>query len=310
MVPITHVLCPVDFSDFSRRALDHAIAVAKWYGSRLTVMYVHHVPMPGLALGSPLAPATVEGSVLSAAEREQLQQTLRAFTPAAALGSLAVEFALAEGDVAREILAQAQLADMVVMGTHGLSGFESLILGSAAEKVLRKVNRPLLTIPQATADATDAVPALFHHIVAAVDFSDTSMRALSVAVSLAEEADAHLTLLHVIELPLELEAWVAGSEQGRTHLEQWQRGTATRLHQLVPDAARTYCHVEERVETGRAYREILRLAQERRAGLIVIGAHGRGVVERMFVGSTAQHVVRRAVCPVLTIPEAVPEQRP
>jgi nucleotide-binding universal stress UspA family protein len=78
----------------------------------------------------------------------------------------------------------------------------------------------------------------------------------------------------------------------------------------VPDAARTYCHVEERVETGRAYREILRLAAERHAGLIVIGAHGRGVVERMFVGSTAQHVVRRAVCPVLTIPEAVPEQRP
>lgn len=310
MVQIDHVLCPVDFSDFSRRALDYAIAVAKWYGSRLTVMHVHHVLMPGLAFALPQKPASVEGSVLSPAEREQLQQALRAFTPAEAVGNIAVEFALAEGDVAGEILAQAQSADMVVMGTHGRSGFESLILGSAAEKVLRKVKCPLLTIPQASADATDAVPALFHHIVAAVDFSDASMRALTVAVSLAEEADAHLTLLHVIELPLELEAWVAESEQGRTHLEQWRRGTATRLHELVPDAARTYCHVDEGVETGRAYREILRVAAERRAGLIVVGAHGRGVVERMFVGSTAQHVVRRAVCPVLTIPKAVPGQRP
>jgi nucleotide-binding universal stress UspA family protein len=199
-----------------------------------------------------------------------------------------VEFWVAEGDVAGEILAQAQSADMVVMGTHGRSGFESLILGSAAEKVLRKVNCPLLTIPQATAEATDAVPALFHHIVAPVDFSDTSMRALTFAASLAYEADAHLTLLHVIELP------------------QWRQGTARRLHELVPAAARTCCHVDERVETGQAYRGILRLAAERRAGLIVVGAHGRGVVERMFVGSTAQHIVRRAVCPVLTVTPPMP----
>jgi nucleotide-binding universal stress UspA family protein len=309
MVQINHVLCPVDFSDFSRRALDHAIAVAKWYGCRLTVMYVHHVPLPGLALASPLAPATVEGLVLSPAQREQLQQELRTFISADALGSLAVELSIAEGDVADEILAQAQSADMVVMGTHGRSGFEHLVLGSVTEKLLRKVACPMLTIPRATADATDTVPALFHHIVAAVDFSEASLHALTFAVSLAEEADAHLTLLHVIDLPPELEAWIAESEQGRTHLEQWRQGSMKRLHGLVPDEARTYCHVDERVETGQAYRQVLRVAAERRAGLIVIGAHGRGVVERMFVGSTAQHVVRQAVCPVLTIRKPPTEER-
>lgn len=75
----------------------------------------------------------------------------------------------------------------------------------------------------------------------------------------------------------------------------------SRLRTLVPDAARVCCHVEERVETGRPYRQILRVATEQHAGLIVLGAYGHGALERMFFGSTAQHVVREAVCPVLTL---------
>jgi nucleotide-binding universal stress UspA family protein len=175
------------------------------------------------------------------------------------------------------------------------------MLGSVTEKVLRKAVCPLLTIPRAVPDATAPVPALCPGIVAAVDFSEASLHALRFAVSLAEEADARLTLLHVIDLSEELEAWMAGSEQGRQQLEQWRQGLLGRLHELVPDEARTYCHVVECVEAGRAHRQVLRVAAERRAGLIVVGAHGRGIVERMFVGSTAQHVVRQAVCPVLVI---------
>jgi nucleotide-binding universal stress UspA family protein len=62
-----------------------------------------------------------------------------------------------------------------------------------------------------------------------------------------------------------------------------------------------YCHVDECVGTGEPYREILRVAAEQHSGLIVIGAHGVGVLERVFVGSTAQHIVRQAACPVLTV---------
>jgi len=111
MVEIRHVLCPVDFSDFSRRALDHAIALAKWYGSRLSVLYVYHVPTAGMALSSlPVAPAA-EMVMLSPADREQLRQQLRAFTPADAVKNVPVEFVVAEGNVATEILAEAQRAD-------------------------------------------------------------------------------------------------------------------------------------------------------------------------------------------------------
>jgi nucleotide-binding universal stress UspA family protein len=301
MVEIRHVLCPVDFSDFSRRALDHAIALAKWYGSRLSVLYVYHVPTAGMALSSLRVAPAAEAVMLSPGDREQLRQQLRTFTPADAVKNVPVEFVVAEGNVATEILAEAQRADMLVLGTHGRSGFEHLVLGSVAEKVVRKADCPVMTIPRAASDAVKAIPALFHHIIAGVDLSDVSLQALKYAMSLAEETDAHLTVLRVVEVPRELAEWAAESEEGKGYVERWTASASTRLHGLIPDDARVYCHIEERIETGQAYGEILRVAAEQSAGLIVIGAHGHGVLDRMFFGSTAQHVVRQAVCPVLTL---------
>ena len=91
-------------------------------------------------------------------------------------------------------------ADLVVMGTHGRSGFERLVLGSVTERVLRKSACPVLTVPKGIPDVATP-PVLFNRIVCAVDFSDCSMHALNYAMSLAQEADAHLTVVHVIELP-------------------------------------------------------------------------------------------------------------
>ncbi|HET9268955.1 MAG TPA: universal stress protein, partial [Vicinamibacterales bacterium] len=178
---------------------------------------------------------------------------------------------------------------------------ERLVLGSVAERLLRQAPCPLLIVPRASPDATDTVPQLFHHIVAAVDFSPASAHAAAFAMSLAEEADAHLTLVHALDLPPAVETWIVESEAGSTRLQQWRQAASRRLDDLVPPDARTYCHVEERVEAGPASRVILDVAAERHAGLIVIGAHSRSPLERMFVGSTAQRVVRQAACPVLIV---------
>jgi nucleotide-binding universal stress UspA family protein len=159
-IEIRQVLCPVDFSDFSRRALDHAVAMSQWYGSRLTVMYVHHVPVPGQAVALPFAPVSLGPLELSPLERQQLQQGLQALVPAEAVKTLRVQYLVAESDVAGEILTQAASADMLVMGTHGRSGFEHLVLGSVAEKVLRKAACPVLVVPRNDSNATAKVPAL------------------------------------------------------------------------------------------------------------------------------------------------------
>lgn len=301
MTEITRVICPVDFSDFSRRALDHAIAVARWYGSKVTVLYVHHAPFSNMGPVAGLGAAPVELIALPPEDREKLRKELEAWVPVPE--TVQVECRVAEGDVATEILAEVAPDDMIVMGTHGRSGFEHMVLGSVTEKVLRKAPCPLLTIPRAAPPAPGAVPKLFHHILAAVDFSDASMRALDFAASLAEEADAHVTALHVIDLPPDPMFWMDRNDGG-SYVREFEETAARRLRESVPDSVRQCCHVEELVATGQPYREILRIANQRHAGLIVLGAHGRGIVERMFLGSTAQHVVRQAQCPVLTIRHA------
>ena len=104
------------------------------------------------------------------------------------------------GQPAAQILVRSVDAesDLIVMGTHGASGFEHLLLGSVTEKVLRRARCPVLTVPP-HAQATSTLP--FRRLLCAIDFSDSSLRGLELACSLAKESNAALTLLHVVEWP-------------------------------------------------------------------------------------------------------------
>jgi nucleotide-binding universal stress UspA family protein len=133
------------------------------------------------------------------------------------------------------------------------------------------------------------------------------MYALNHAMSLAQEADARLTVLHVMvydllaEAPEMYEDVVADRRLSvadyRNRCEQYSR---ERLATVVPDTVRAYCTVETLLATGSPYREILRVAAEQQADLIVMGVKGRSAADLLF-GSTTQHVVRAATCPVLTL---------
>ena len=141
-----------------------------------------------------------------------------------------------------------------------------------------------------------------------IDFSDSSMHALNYAMSLAQEADAYLTVLHVMAYDLEVEApevyETVIADRRLSVADYRSRCEAYSLERLtaaVPDTVRAYCTVETTLATGKPYREILRVAAERQADLIVMGVQGRGAAELMVFGSTTQHVARQATCPVLTI---------
>ena len=189
------------------------------------------------------------------------------------------------------------------MGTHGAGGFEHLVLGSVTEKVLRKASCPVLTVPP-HAQTTSTLP--FRRLICGVDFSDSSVAALDLACSLAEESDASLTVVHVIEWPwAEPPAPVFQElppEQAAPLAEyrRYRETSATnRLKGLVPDSLRDR-RADTQIVHGKSYVEILRLAAERGADLIVMGVHGRHAADLMLFGSTTNQVVRRATCPVLT----------
>jgi nucleotide-binding universal stress UspA family protein len=147
---------------------------------------------------------------------------------------------------------------------------------------------------------------LFKKIVCAIDFSDCSMHALNYALSLAQEADANLTVVHVIELPPDVprevhEYALADPPSLREYIAVAEEDRRARLKHAIPDSVRAFCTVDTVLATGKPYREILRIAEEHKADLLVVGIHGRGVIDRLLFGSTTQHLVRQAVCPVLTL---------
>jgi nucleotide-binding universal stress UspA family protein len=209
-----------------------------------------------------------------------------------------------EGRVVAEILERARAwpADLLVMGTHGRGGFERWVLGSVTEKVLRKAPCPVLTVPPPASGLHPSGAVLYRAIVCPVDFSDASLAALRHALKLAEESAAEITVLHVIEWLVEDEpgARIAGFDvpEFRRYLEQDAR---EKLKGTVPEEARDWCRPREEVVGGRPWREILRVADERQADLVVMGVRGRHPVDIALFGSTTHHVVRGARCPVLVV---------
>lgn len=306
MIEVTRILCPVDFSDHASRAFACACAAGRWYRAPVTALHV--VTMwPAVDVVPSLGVVTPTVTVADA-NRHQLQSLLDSFVAAHRPADVHVDTVVREApDVHREILAVAEEtgADLIVMGTHGRSGFEHLLLGSVTEKVLRKATCPVMAIPAPVMGETARTAPHFRRILCPVDFSDGARAALAYALSLGEEEDARVTLLNVIEPAPDAADGVAPFETpGPARHAEMVAGRLERLRELVPPAARECCWVETTVEDGKASREIVRVATERGCDLIVMGAHGRGALDLLVFGSNTHAVIRAGVAPVLTVPAA------
>lgn len=294
MRDIKRILCPVDLSDLSRDAVAHAVVLARWYGAKITALHVCNpvvIPATDFALAGTYVPIVLTNQEISDI-REQLAACF------AAVKDVEVDVLVETGQPAQRILNRADVlpADLIVIGTHGTGGFEHLLLGSVAERVLRKATCPVLTVPPRVHGASTPP---FRRILCPIDFSEPSLAALDHAFSLVRESDGELTMLHVFEWPEEpLTTRPMTSPEYRESLE---RDAIAKLRALVPDRADEWCRLTTRVGHGKAYREILGVATEERADLIVMGVHGRNALDMMLFGSTTNQVVRRATCPLLTV---------
>lgn len=297
MVTINRILCPVDFSGHSRLALDYATVLARWYEAEVVALHAYAIAMVPATIGAMPAMTTV-GVPLT---REEIERDLETFVRPAQAAEVKTTATVTTGGPARTILETADRiqASLIVMGTHGASGFERLVLGSVTEKVLRKARCPVLVVPR-HADAPGGPKPLFRRILCANDFSPCSNKAISYGLSLAEEAGGALTFLHVVEgldhEPVENAHF--NVPEYRQHLIS---DAERRLRALVPTETRTWCACSAVVRTGKAYREILDTARTIDADLIVLGVRGRNAVDLALFGSTTNHVVRSAECPVLTV---------
>ena len=304
MVNIKHVLCPVDFSEFSRHAFGRAVAVARGYGADVTVLHV--LPVPSAVPALPYGPEGPGPFGFEAVDRERVHAELSRFLGTGDPVGVPVRYETAEApSVQKEIRLQTSKtsADLVVVGTHGRSGFDHLFLGSVAEKTLRTSRVPVLVVPPHTRDVVPAPREPFRSVLCAVDFSQDSARAFEYAASLARHGAGRLTLLHVVEpMPVGYDPMVGPPFDIAGYELRMEESGRAQLQKLAPDRMTAGCEVETVLARGKAYKEILRVAGEGLADLIVLGVHGRNAFDRLVFGSTTEHIIRRARCPVLAVP--------
>jgi nucleotide-binding universal stress UspA family protein len=166
------------------------------------------------------------------------------------------------------------------MGTHGRTGVDRWFLGSVTEWWMRHSPVPVLAI---SAKERLRSPA-FRRILVTTDFSEGTADALEYAFSIAQENESNITLLHVAHDP-------GMADSGQKLLETF-----------IPAEALDWCKVQARVEVGNPYRAIEKILVKEKPDLLVMNIHGKGMLDRALVGSTAERIVRSAKCPVLLIP--------
>jgi nucleotide-binding universal stress UspA family protein len=279
-----NILFPTDFSSASEAALPYARAFAQLYGSRI---FVTHAVTPPPPVFLPMEPIPLEMDM----DWHDAQKRLEQFLNLDALQGTVHEGVVERGElwnVIDDVISRHQ-ADLVILGSHGKHGFKKLVLGSAAEQIFRRARCPVLTVgPKVVPPSDDVAP--FRRVIFATDFSAGSLHALPYALSLAEENEAMLTLLHVIPLvPLQHQDSVAASARPR-------------LEELIPPEAADWCHPEIVVRFEFPAEGILTLAEERQADVIVMGVHkGATFASVHLPWAIAYEVVCHSPCPVLTV---------
>ena len=198
------------------------------------------VDLPVFEMASPFGHSASSAVVIEAAQIVERRAAVRTFVWSA-VGENSIEIVVREGTDARvEILKEAGTdgASVIVMGTHGRSGIDHILLGSVTEKVLHKAPCPILVVPPHASTVELGAPAIFKRIVCAIDFSTSSLLALNRALELAQEADARLTLLYAIEFPPALREIVfsTDADTDRVHAAA-EAEYLRRLRALVPARA-------------------------------------------------------------------------
>lgn len=295
-VTFTRVLCPTDFSDCSTAAVTYAAALAAAFGAQLQLLHVV-TPFPVVA---PLAGLPIDSRVWEtqdAAARDGLAAEIRRVR----WPGVTIDTVVRQGTPVHEILDAAAdwQADVIVVGTHGRGGFERLVLGSVAEKVLRKASCAVVAVPPHAATALAGDTVTLTHVLCAHDGSTASAAGVAAALALSDRTGARVTLVTVVEaLPDGTEFSGPAYDAYRAARDAHARAA---LDAALPPELRARGHIRERLVYGQPAAQILAVAAQDHPDLIVMGVHGRGAIDLAMFGSTTNHVVRKAPCPVLTV---------
>lgn len=297
-IEFKNIVCATDLSDFSDITVRYGIALARAFEASVQPCHIIQLPTITTHYGTIYLDPNEEQDRLFAFVQEHFEELFQGtdvpWEPIIAIGNVPDEI---------ERVSQRSDVDLIVTATHGRSGFKRLLLGSVTERLMRSVSCPLLIVGRDEPDMArlSEVPFKFRRILVGCDFSRDAALALDYGLRLAQEFEALIHLVHVVEPPMYIDMVNAAFETGLTTVNDLKKRIRDKLESLIPEEASHWCDVRIEVLDGQAHSEIPAYAQVHGIDLIVLGARGYGLVEKLLVGSTTDRVARRATCPVLSV---------
>lgn len=276
------VLLPVDFGDTATVAARAASRMAEALDATIVALYADSFLPPVAYADIPVAWYSENVEELKTAAAEKLGAFLREHVSP----EVTLEARIVADTPVHAILsiATTEPIDMIVMGTHGRSGWKRALLGSITESVLHEANVPVLTIRHSEAEPFQGGLGV-KRILCPVNYSEVARAALARAVELADAFDAEIYVVHVVEADRH------GEHEGE--LEE--------LRTWIPSEFRHRCCYKELVVHGHAAEQVIDLSTKVDADMIVIGAQHRRFVDSTVIGTTTDRIVRHSPCPVLTV---------
>lgn len=297
---IQKILVTTDFSGQSLPAVRYALALGGKIGAAVTLLNVVETASSLSGMEAVVfAPTDAEVA-------ERARTHLEALAKREAKGAGKVTTVVRTGKPFHEIalVAGERAADLIVIATHGHTGLKRVWLGSTAERVVRHAPCPVLTVP--TRDLPKrpgaATPFRLKKILVPIDFSNLSRDALPYAALLAKKFGAELILLHVVQwFPIDQ---LLGAEMiSQTMVPAIKQGEIDMQRMAAEVSHATGVKVSAVVREGTPHEAICKAAKSQGADLIVLTTHGYTGLQHVWLGSTAERVVRHALCPVLAVRE-------
>ncbi len=284
---IKRILVPVDFSELSTKALAVAQKLAELFDATVSPVHVH---IPITEMDEPYA-LGMSSSVYQDFDKieQNLEKRLTELAKEHIDDNRIEDSLIAFGNPAQSIVDLSQKFDMIVMTTHGRTGFTRFLLGSVAEKVLRLAHVPVMVVE----DKSDI--GNFEKILVTTDFSKNSTAAFPLAIEIAKKAGSKLHLLHILSFDQ------FDEDETDISLERLRK-------ERLKVVANEYFHkikdqLSYSVETSgdSPHEAILNHVKQNDYNLILMATVGRTGINYLMMGSTTTNIVRHVQTAVLSV---------
>ncbi|MCG8634967.1 MAG: universal stress protein [Desulfobacterales bacterium] len=315
-----HIMCAIDFSGFGPLIMGYGKALAREFQADLSLCHI----IQDTVMLSSHAQAGFATEEVTAQRIEDAKEAIDLLSEEADMEANSI---VSLGHPADEItrMAKKHGVDLVIAATHGGSGIKRFLVGSVTDRLVKTLECPLLVLHSDAKDHSGAVNLPLKRILVGCDFSQGSELAFDYALSLAQEFEAELHLVHVIKPHKQVELGSAdyikiqeGDYPGWDrsdflHLQESAAGEEferrkrllnrleRQLGNMVPQDSRHWCTPVTSLRQGEPYLELLDYAQSYEIDMIVLGIHGHSLLEKFLVGSTTDRVISRAGCPVMAV---------